>query len=912
MNIRKHILILCLLCCHALAVMAGGTLVQNYLPISEQDAKKLFNITDSHIKVTGVSYGDFEMIKNRLLASSKTSKSHSFALKVECSEPWSFVFYLQEVNSKQEEISYQPTYEHTLIVDGQVKPQHRTCQYTWYERRWCELTPGEHEIVIMCDYIGKARYPRSIQFKYMFLHAHNIITEAQWPAICGRNGYTKRKCKSCSGYYKEETQPMPAAQHEYDRELTKHGSCMMPFSLFRECIHCGLSEYKTKKHESMTHNFQDGRCVNEDCTLKLPAQNAAGIYQVGDAYELCGLAEQMAAGYIPPDCNIDLTADIVYPEELSHIPIGTSDFPFAGTFDGHGHSISGMQTPILTDMTGLFGVVKGTPRRPAVIANVIIDSNSNLKGNNMTGAIAGRADYCDIVRCVSRGTVRGNSNVGGIVGYSDRECHVIDCAALGLISSKGDGGLLSGTMRRGYIMDSYSSGSLAASAESVLTPTADFYLRDKSSPLRHCFQLDVQNPMAGVTPFSSAQLSDGTLARMLCEKNGRDMPAHWQQGATDGYPMPVFVALTDRPASVAEPQATRAAVASVNDNENEDENEDENENDDDEWHSFFPESDLLADSPDENLVFYDEEDSTLNDFTCHVTTTFRNVPARPMFAAMEGGDATECDVTYCKKDSTVILEYRYTVDGWRYLLTDVTKQYTMPDSVVHLEHYIVEGSEHSGEFLMTSNMVFRPDNSGSEEKISYGVSTRVMDWEVLQDEGKDPTLNYYFYDEDGQQIAEVYSIPSSDMEDEDDFLLPADINYTLDENDRLKDIHYIRTDSLTGESYNMGGQYFLYDEQGELAQVVSYEPVEPFSHEMRQTEYCTIQIYNAEDAPSAIIPPRYLQPGSLDGSPTRASGRIYDLRGNLLRPSSDAHPLKSLPKGLYITRGRKILVHPHN
>lgn len=909
MNIRKHILILCLLCCHALAVMADGQLVQNYLPISEQDAKKLFNFTDSRIKVTGVSYGDFEMIKNRLLASSKTSKSHSFALKVECSEPWSFVCYLQEVNSKQEEISYQPTYEHTLIVDGQVKPQHRTYQYTWYERRWCELTPGEHEIVIMCDYIGEARYPRSIQLKDMFLHAHNIITEAQWPAICGRNGYTKRKCKSCSGYYEENTQPMPAAQHEYDRELTKHGSCMMPFSLFRECIHCGLSEYKTKKHESMTHNFQDGRCVNEDCTLKLPVQNAAGIYQVGDAYELCGLAEQIAAGYIPPDCNIDLTADIVYPEELSHIPIGTSDYPFAGTFDGHGHSIARMQTPVLTDMTGLFGFVQGTPRQLAVIANVIVDSTSNLKGKNMTGAIAGRADYCDIVRCASRGTIRGNSNVGGIVGYSERECHVIDCAALGLISSKENGGLISGTLRRGYIMDSYSTGSLAGKdTESTLAPTTDLSLQGKSTTLRHCFQLDVQNPTTfangtkvGVTPFSSAQLSDGTLARMLCEKNGRDMPAHWQQGATDAYPMPVFVALTDRPASVAKPQATRAAVSSVNDNDN------ENENDDDEWHSFFPESDLLADSPDENLVFYDEEDSTLNDFTCYAITTFRNAPAMPMFAAMQGGEATEFDVIYCKKDSTVVLEFNYIMHGRQYTLNHATKQYVTPDSIVHLEHYDVSTDEQSGEFLMTSNMVFRPDNSGSEEKISYGVSTRVMDWEVLQDEGKDPTLNYYYYDEDGQELVGAHSISNFDMDDEsNDSQLPAHIDYSLDENDRLIDIHYVRTDSITGESYNIGGQYFLYDEQGELMQVVAYEPVAPFSREMRQTEYCTIQIYNAEDETTSIIPPQYLQPGTLHGSSTRTS-HIYDIHGNLIRQNNDANALKSLPKGLYITGGRKII-----
>lgn len=930
MDIRKHIIILCLLCCHALGVMADGGLVPKYTSISAQDAVYLFNLrNEPRIKVTGVSYGDYALVgkgsNKQLVAASNNSKEHCFALKVKCDEPWNFTFYIQEVGWDRKEIYYAPTYNHTLIVDGHVKTKMEPetvrnrvskvweVRKVWDQLKMCELSAGEHEIVIMSNYIGNSEDPRLIQFKSLSLHAHKMVTEAQRPAFCGQIGYTKRSCKYC-GHRNDDTYPMPATKHEFGSELTSQGSCMIPSSLFRECSHCGISEFNIKKHKSLTHKFRDGRCVNEGCELKMPVTNEAGIYQVGDAYELRGLAEQISVGYIPRDCNIDLTADIIYPENLAHYPIGTTEHPFAGTFDGHGHRIAGMQSAIPTDMTGLFGVVEGTPRRLAVIANVIIDSSSNLQGTNMIGAIAGRADYCDIMRCVSRAKINGYNDVGGIVGYSERECHVIDCAGLGIVNSKENGGILSGTLRRGYIMDSYGSGSLAnGDTEPALVPTVE-------SSLRHCFQLDAKVPMTGVTPFSSAQLSDGTLARMLCEKNGRDLPAHWQQGATDGCPMPVFVALTDRPASVIQTQAARVAMYE-NDNENsstglrissyEDDGDNDNEEDEEgEWFTFSPESGLTEGSPEDVFVFYDEADSTLNDFICYVSTTFRNVPTMPMFAAMEGGDATESDMIYCKKDSTVILEYNYTIDGWLYSLIDATKQYTMPDSVVHLEHYTVEGNEYDCEFLMTGSMVFRPDNSGYEEKVSYGVSTRVMDWNVSQTEDEEPVLNYYYYDEDGQQHVDFYSCPLYYNEDDgDDYLLPIDMDYTLDENDRLKDLFYVHTDSITGEKYNIGGQYFIYDEQGELVQIVSYEPVEPYSREMRQTEYCTISVYNADDTPAAIIPIEQLQPGTLDKKSTRTSCHVYDIHGNLVSLTNDADALKSLPKGVYITRGRKILVY---
>lgn len=892
----KIILTLLLLYCHALGMTA-----YYYKPIHPRMAELLFHFNDKRVNVKGVEFIDFTdrgRGSSMFLYSPRSLTSElRFAMKVECKVPWRFSFSLERNPTKD---------IYAVLVDGKPVRQHFNDTMLKETKDDCEIPAGEHEIVFVYNVVTPKKnalvnYPE-IKIKDLCIHPHTKVMDETRQSVCGQKGYLKGHCESCN-HLMVDSLPMPAAKHDFNSVYTYQSSCQIPSTMYRTCNRCGLSEFKMGKRRALEHNFQNGRCVNDGCSIKLPTQNATGIYQVGDAYELCGLSEQIAIGAIPRDCNIDLTADITYPQDLKHMPIGTTEYPFAGTFDGHGHRIGNMTLAIPTDMTGLFGVVEGTPRRMAVIANVIVDSSTNLQGTDMIGAIAGKANHCDILRCVNLGTIRGTTNVGGIVGYSEHNCHLIDCAGQGIINSKENGGLLSGTLRQGYIMDSYGSGSLAdGEAESVLVPTAD-------CPLRHCFQLDTKTPMTGVTPFSSSQLSDGTLARMLCEKNGKGMPAHWQQVATDGCPMPVFVALTDRPASVIQLKATRAAMPAFSVNSS---SEEEGEEEDEEWYSFSPESELTGDSLDENFVFYDEADSTLNDFTCYVATTYRNVPTMPMFASMQGGDARECEVSYCKHDNTILLLLKYTIDGRYYNLFDVTKQYATPDSVVFLEHYNIQGNMRDGEFALTSKIVFNPDGSGHEERVSHGVSTKVFDWEVTQNANGDSIQNYYVYDDDGQQRVAAYSFPltDKDMEDEGDYFhVPADFDYTLDENGRLVDIHYVLTDSLTGEKYNIGGEYFVYDEQGELVQMVSYEPVEPHSREMRQTEYITIDIYNADDAPTSIIPIEHLQPSSLDGSRTRTSGRIYDMRGNVVRLTNDAEALKSLPKGIYITRGRKILVY---
>ena len=100
-------------------------------------------------------------------------------------------------------------------------------------------------------------------------------------------------------------------------------------------------------------------------------------------------------------------------------PIGTSTYPFKGTFKALGNvtlSASSATTTTSRNYQGLFGYNSGT------IQNVTFRlSNVTLKGSSYTGGIAGynagSIDKC-VVSVITAGGIEGTSNVGGIAGYN--------------------------------------------------------------------------------------------------------------------------------------------------------------------------------------------------------------------------------------------------------------------------------------------------------------------------------------------------------------------------------------------------------------------------------------------------------------------------------------------------------------
>ena len=135
-----------------------------------------------------------------------------------------------------------------------------------------------------------------------------------------------------------------------------------------------------------------------------------------------------------------LTADIdLKNEEWTPIGIGngtenngaTIDFPYSGTFDGNGHTISGLNVNYRNKNGGLFCYVMNATIKNLTVAGSVTHSS----GDGVAyGGIVGCADSSTIENCTNRCTVTGNWYAGGIVGWST-DSDIIGCANFGNISS---------------------------------------------------------------------------------------------------------------------------------------------------------------------------------------------------------------------------------------------------------------------------------------------------------------------------------------------------------------------------------------------------------------------------------------------------------------------------------------------
>ncbi len=96
---------------------------------------------------------------------------------------------------------------------------------------------------------------------------------------------------------------------------------------------------------------------------------------------------------------------------IEWIPIGTPENPFQGTFDGQGHTISGIYfNDASQNNVGLFGNVGNE----AVIKNLGV-TDSYISGNENVGAICGKSEGT-IVNCYTVSVVKGNKNTNSIAG----------------------------------------------------------------------------------------------------------------------------------------------------------------------------------------------------------------------------------------------------------------------------------------------------------------------------------------------------------------------------------------------------------------------------------------------------------------------------------------------------------------
>lgn len=101
-------------------------------------------------------------------------------------------------------------------------------------------------------------------------------------------------------------------------------------------------------------------------------------------------------------------------------PIGSSDNPFAGTFDGLGHTISGLYDGREVSYTGLFGYVSGTNAKVSIKNVGVEDSYFRVKSyaGGIVGMVYDGSGVLNIENVYSASTfcIKGEGYVGGLIG----------------------------------------------------------------------------------------------------------------------------------------------------------------------------------------------------------------------------------------------------------------------------------------------------------------------------------------------------------------------------------------------------------------------------------------------------------------------------------------------------------------
>lgn len=212
----------------------------------------------------------------------------------------------------------------------------------------------------------------------------------------------------------------------------------------------GDKKDEENKNEQPTEDENNG----DDEIALLNAENAADVwvgniaekfaggtgtesdpYQISNGAELAYLAQQVNSEKIDSeDTFITLTNNIDL-NNKAWTPIGNSDSVFAGTFDGNGHTISGLYINITGSYSpkkgrlyqGLFGCVEDGTVQNLIVTGSVTIGNEKSVNVSCIGGIVGINDGGKVQNCGFYGTVSAKQNVsntpkdctkdnGGVVG----------------------------------------------------------------------------------------------------------------------------------------------------------------------------------------------------------------------------------------------------------------------------------------------------------------------------------------------------------------------------------------------------------------------------------------------------------------------------------------------------------------
>ena len=219
-------------------------------------------------------------------------------------------------------------------------------------------------------------------------------------------------------------------------------------------------------------------------------------YTVYNANGLMNIAELVNGG--KSDINITIDTDIDLTGK-DWTPIGTDyDNSYKGTFDGGGHTITGLTFTTNDEYAGLFGWLNraGTVKN-VVMEGVQITSNQiyggsiggvvgfswgtiencsvsgSVSGTVYVGGVVGAQIGGSITGCSSSATVKGTVDVGGVAGQTNSSATLTACYATGNVIIEMDpkkniaGGSLVGMNAGSSLLACYATGNVTSTGSST-------------------------------------------------------------------------------------------------------------------------------------------------------------------------------------------------------------------------------------------------------------------------------------------------------------------------------------------------------------------------------------------------------------------------------------------------------------
>ncbi|MDD3715632.1 MAG: FlgD immunoglobulin-like domain containing protein [Candidatus Marinimicrobia bacterium] len=183
--------------------------------------------------------------------------------------------------------------------------------------------------------------------------------------------------------------------------------------------------------------------------------SAGNPYEISSLGNLYWIAEGRLSYHYIQTCDIDASPTATY----GWTPIGKDYYnKFTGSYNGNGFAIRDLYFNNTTGRySGFFGNVEN-----AIIRNVTL-TNADIRGSYEVGALIGYCERgCTVSNCHASGSVKGLSNIGGLIGKisSSNESIVCNSSFLGNVGGEENVGGITGSSEYAMISHCSSSGTV--------------------------------------------------------------------------------------------------------------------------------------------------------------------------------------------------------------------------------------------------------------------------------------------------------------------------------------------------------------------------------------------------------------------------------------------------------------------